>query len=148
MPTVIDNLSDGLVHRVQQLFGRRDAVECIERRADQLVVDHKFPMIRWGGDAPSSDMTMSEEDVLHRFQLLKKDSNGNHNLLKSRACERCKSTGSRGTPLGIRFWYRGGVDWPAGVPDAGQSAKEGCVGCGWYDFAEWRQALNKRLDEG
>ena len=27
----------------------------------------------------------------------------------------------------------------------GAEAEEGCVGCGWYDFAAWRNALNQKL---
>ena len=78
--------------------------------------------------------------------MLKKDGAGNHNLLKSRSCERCIKTGKRGTPFGIRFWYQADEDWPT-VHQRGAEAEEGCVGCGWYNFEAWRDALNQNLAE-
>ena len=89
---------------------------------------------------------MSEQEIKRKFQLLKKDEGGNHNLLKSRACERCIAHKKRGTPLGIKFWYVGGEDWPLEV-ERGPEAEPGCHGCGWYDFQAWRDALNKHLAE-
>ncbi len=59
---------------------------------------------------------MSEAEIKQKFQLLKKDGAGNHNLLKSRNCEFCIKTGKRGTPLGIKFWYQGNENWPYNIP--------------------------------
>jgi hypothetical protein len=75
---------------------------------------------------------------------LKKDAAGNHNLLKSRSCERCIKLGKRGTPFGIRFWYKGDENWSS-PHTKGLEAEEGCVGCGWYDFDTWRTALNEKI---
>ncbi len=131
--------------RAVSLLGSRDVIEQTERASSQLTVDHKVPMLRWTSDeqaVQSSYSSMSDADIRARFQLLKK-SNGSvsHNLLKSRACEKCFRTGRRGTPLGIVFFYAGGPRWePADKKDAG-----GCIGCGWYDFDEWRRCLNQRL---
>ncbi len=133
--------------RVVALLGNRDIIEQTERTPAQLTVDHKLPMIRWSPDTVA-DLTryadMTDGDVQANFQLLKK-SNGSvsHNLLKSRACERCYQSGKRGTPFGIRFFYAGSDRWE---PDNKQDAK-GCVGCGWYDFDTWREGLNQTLTE-
>ena len=134
------------LHAVR-LLQSRDIVEGTERPPGQLTVDHKLPMIRWSADMASQQSNyaeMTDDDIRAKFQLLKA-SNGSqsHNLLKSRACERCFRTGDRGTPFGITFFYEGGGKWgPADKKDA-----TGCIGCGWYDFDAWRVTLNKRLKE-
>lgn len=102
-------------------------------------------MERWGSIEQNNSLHMSEEDIQHKFQLLKKDQAGNHNLLKSRACERCIKTGYRGYPLDIKFFYKGDDKWPEDCPISGPDAERGCIGCGWYDFEAWRLALNKKL---
>jgi hypothetical protein len=89
----------------------------------------------------------SDDELKRRFQLLKKDKFGNHNQLKSRACEECKKTNTRGAPLGILFWYQGGSTWPTEIPAIGKSAEKGCVGCGWYDLQAWREALNRKISK-
>ena len=131
--------------RAVSLLGSRDVVEQTERSPNQLTVDHKVPMLRWDATehaAQTAYTSMSDDEIRSRFQLLKR-SNGSvsHNLLKSRACERCFKSGQRGTPFGIVFFYAGGPLWE---PAAKQDPR-GCVGCGWYDFEEWRRSLNKRL---
>lgn len=86
---------------------------------------------------------MADHDIRRHFQLLKR-SNGavSHNLLKSRACEHCFATGQRGTPFGIHYFYAGDAKWrPADKKDP-----TGCIGCGWYDFAEWRRSLNSQIN--
>lgn len=90
-------------------------------------------MERWGESEPPHLTSMSEDEIKKKFQLLKKDASGNHNLLKSRSCERCIDTGKRGTPFGIKFWYEGSEDWPS-VHQRSAEAEEGCIGCGWYNF--------------
>jgi hypothetical protein len=102
-------------------------------------------MLRWGQAEKTLSPTMTEQEIASKFQILKKDSGGNHNLLKSRACEVCVKTGKRGTPLGIYFFYSGGLKWQKGIPKRGAKAERGCVGCGWYDFAKWRAALNLKM---
>lgn len=102
-------------------------------------------MKRWSAETSRqqtdySDMT--DGDIRGRFQLLKK-SNGHvsHNLLKSRACENCYESNNRGTPFGISYFYAGNDRWQGiNAMDA-----EGCIGCGWYDFAMWRSSLNRKL---
>jgi hypothetical protein len=84
---------------------------------------------------------MTDAEIEKKFQLLSND----HSLLKRYACENCFKTGKRGTPFGIKFFYRGSENWPQRVPPVGSEAEAGCVGCGWYDFAKWREALNLKL---
>ena len=124
-----------------QVYSYRDAIEDRQRQKHELVVDHRFPMERWGQTEPTHNILMTDEQIRQKFQLLKKDEGGNHNLLKSRACERCIALKKRGTPLGIYFWYAGTEAWPI-VAERGPEAEMGCIGCGWYDFQSWRKALN------
>jgi hypothetical protein len=71
---------------------------------------------------------MSEAEIERKFQLLKKDSSGNHNLLKSRACEFCIKNHKRGTPLGIQFYYHGDEKWPSIIQQKGKRDALGAVG--------------------
>lgn len=135
------------VKKVLRIFDSRDVVENTQRVANQLTIDHKLPMIRWNTET-SARLTayaeMDDEDIREHFQLLKK-SNGSvsHNLLKSRACERCYKTGRRGQPFGIAYFHSGGEKWqPTDKKDP-----TGCIGCGWYDFALWRDHLNRLIKQ-
>ena len=142
------SMPPSFVNKVMQVFDSRDIVENTQRPANQLTIDHKLPRIRWNekSNAKLIDYAnMNETDIKEHFQLLKK-SNGSvsHNLLKSRTCERCYKTGKRGQPFGISFFYEGGLEWhPLDKKDP-----KGCVGCGWYDFALWRENLNKLIQQG
>jgi hypothetical protein len=134
-----------LAVRILTHYSNTDATEQRERPVHALVIDHRFPMIRWAATEAKLSAEMSESDIEQKFQLLKFDAGGNHNLLKSRACELCFLTGQRGTPFGIRFFYEGDACWPERIPSTGAQAEKGCVGCGWYDFAKWRVGLNLKL---
>ncbi|MBI5773580.1 MAG: restriction endonuclease [Verrucomicrobia bacterium] len=134
-----------LQQKILAHFGSTDVIEQRERPTHELVIDHRFPMIRWGATELKLSVEMSEAEIESKFQLLKFDAGGNHNLLKSRACEVCFKTGQRGTPFGIRFFHAGGASWPEGIPPFGPESEKGCAGCGWYDFAGWRAALNLKL---
>jgi len=141
------NIPPQLVARILEFYRYKDVIENRIRQSHELVIDHRFPMERWGISEPSHDVNMSVAEMRNKFQLLKKDSAGNHNLLKSRSCEKCIKTGKRGTPMDIRFWYSGGENWPENIPQSGAEAEHGCVGCGWYDFEIWRNSLNIKLTE-
>ena len=135
----------GFVERAVSLLRGRDVVELTERPPNQLTVDHKVPQMRWSPEEAKKQTDysgMSDDEIQDRFQLLKK-SNGSvsHNLLKSRSCERCYRTGQRGAPFGIKFFYSGDGKW---APSDKQDPS-GCIGCGWYDFDKWRQALNSAI---
>jgi len=125
------SMPEAFVEAVMRVFRRRDVIENTKRQYDQLTVDHKLPLIRWNEESQATLTDYSNlepEYIKANFQLLKK-SNGSvsHNLLKSRACEKCAKTGKRGTPFGIDFFYAGGPKWdPADEKDP-----SGCIGCGW-----------------
>ncbi len=131
-----------LQKRVLDHYGYEDTIEQRRRQAHELVIDHRIPMERWGENEENNDVNMSIDDIQRKFQLLKKDCSGNHNLLKSRACERCIQTGKRGYPMGIKYYYVGDEDWPSDCPTIGKEAERGCIGCGWFDFEAWRKGLN------
>lgn len=141
------NLPPKLIEKILKLYFYTDAIEQRERPRHELVIDHRFPMARWGKVEETLDPNMSDIEIEKKFQLLKKDSAGNHNLLKSRSCERCLAIGKRGTPFGIRFWYEGEENWPDDIPSTGDKAEAGCIGCGWYDFETWRDRLNQKLSQ-
>lgn len=143
------NPASGIPQKLQtnilEHYGYVDTIELRKRSAHELIVDHRFPMERWGEAEDNNPTTMTAEEIEAKFQLLKKDTSGNHNLLKSRACERCIATNKRQYPLGIKFFYSGTEDWPENFPKSGPNAEQGCIGCGWYDFDKWRKALNSTL---
>jgi hypothetical protein len=110
------------------------------KRSSGLLIDHKFPEIRWDADtAEELPDDMSEEDIKKKFQLM----TNRRNQQKREVCRKCYQTGKRGTPFGIEFYYEGDENWPDSVPLEGEDAEEGCVGCGWYDLARWRDELNE-----
>lgn len=137
------NIPSALADRILAEYRFIDEIEQRVRAKHELVIDHRFPMERWGQGEQPHLSSMASQEIRSKFQLLKKDSSGNHNLLKSRACERCIQTGKRGTPFGINYWYMGNENWNA--PARGSAAEKGCEGCGWYNFHEWRLSLNQKL---
>lgn len=143
------NAASSLPLKLQEkIFNHYNYIDIIEQRKRQphdLVIDHRLPMERRGVVEEPNDINMTDDDIQNKFQLLKKDDSGNHNLLKSRACEHCIKTGKRGYPLGIKFYYEGSEEWPEDCPICGVGAEKGCIGCGWYDFEAWRNALNKLI---
>lgn len=140
------NIPNHLCQKILKFYSYIDVIEQRERASHELVIDHRFPMERRGQNESPHPKSISEDEIRQKFQLLKKDTSGNHNLLKSRSCERCIKTGKRGTPFSIRFWYKGDENWSSPV-QRGAEAEEGCIGCGWYDFGTWREALNQKLAE-
>jgi rhodanese-related sulfurtransferase len=138
------NIPSKLVEKIMAEYAYEDVIEQRVRAKHELVIDHRFPMERWGQKEIPNSVAMTPDEIRKKFQLLKKDAAGNHNLLKSRACERCIATGKRGTPFGIEYWYAGDENWTVPV-QRGPEAEQGCVGCGWYDFDIWRTSLNQRL---
>ncbi|MYI87747.1 MAG: restriction endonuclease [Synechococcus sp. SB0672_bin_10] len=135
------------VGRFLNVLGQHNIVEEADRQPSELTIDHKLPMIRWSEETRKGQVNyaeMTDDEIRQKFQVLKK-SNGSvsHNLLKSRACEHCLATGTRGTPFGIEFFYEDGLQWEPENP----KDPAGCVGCGWYDFDRWRRELNSRLQQ-
>ena len=138
-------LPKSLQKKILAHYNYTDSIEERERPASELVIDHRFPMERRQSIEEANPTTMTDEEIEKKFQLLKKDPTGNHNLLKSRACEQCIKTGKRGYPFGVKFYYEGDEKWPSNCPTKGVEAEAGCHGCGWYDINAWRTALNKKL---
>lgn len=146
-PNPAANIPASAAKRIYQYYDYRDAIQQRERKPQDLVIDHRVPMERWGQAEESIPKDISKEKIQRKFQLLKNDGDGNHNLLKSRACEKCIESEIRGTPFGIKFWYEGGPEWPDDVPKKGPEAEKGCVGCGWYNFDKWRKELVSLIED-
>ena len=145
--TAASPMSDNLIRRILTYYKYIDAIEQRKRLPHELVIDHRFPMERYGDVEEHNPDDMSDEEIQDKFQLLKKDDSGNHNLLKSRACESCIKTGVRGCLMGIKYFYEGTEKWPEDCPETGEEAKEGCKGCAWYDVNKWRESLNQHLQD-
>ncbi|MFM6203325.1 MAG: restriction endonuclease, partial [Dolichospermum sp.] len=82
----VSNIPAYLVQRILQVYSYTDVIEQRQREKHELVLDHRFPMERWGKSEAPHLTSMSETEIRKKFQLLKKDASGNHNLLKSRSC--------------------------------------------------------------
>ncbi len=140
-------IPEELVTKILNYYNYTDSIEGRKRPKHELVIDHRFPMERWGDMEDINKVNMSNEDIERKFQLLKKDCSGNHNLLKSRSCEDCIKTNRRGKPLDIPFWYEGEDKWDPNIPTKGPEAEQGCIGCGWYDYKKWKDSLITFLKE-
>lgn len=104
-----------------------------------LIPDHKFPEIRWDANTRAENPNdMPEAEIRQKFQLL----DNQRNQQKREVCRRCFQTDKRGMLFGIKYFYFGDENWPIDVTKVGSLAEDGCVGCGWYDVAEWRKSLN------
>lgn len=123
--------------RVLKHYKNTEAITLRQMLPNQLEVDHRFPQVRWSEDE-IFDLDMSEEEIHRKFQLLTRQ----HNLWKSRYCERCKQTGERGTFIGINYFYESGETWDKNIADGDE---RGCLGCFWYDAENWRNSLNFEL---
>jgi hypothetical protein len=84
---------------------------------------------------------MTDEAIKEKFQLL----TNQHNEEKREACRKCRLKGKRPYPFGVKYYYHGSENWEG--EQQGKAAEEGCKGCCWYDFAEWRKQVNKALEE-
>ncbi len=139
-------IPQSILKRAYSVLNKKDVVDNATRPLSQITIDHKLPMIRWNTQSEKKQTNynnMTDDEIRNRFQLLKK-SNGavSHNLLKSRACESCYKTNHRGEPFGIRYFYDGNHRWE-GID---KEDPTGCIGCGWYDIAAWRDSLNLKLN--
>jgi hypothetical protein len=125
--------------RILRYYKNIEAITLREMVPNQLEIDHRFPQVRWRNDE-KFDPNMPEEKIHRKFQLLTRE----HNLWKSRYCERCRNTSERGTFIGINFFYKGSEEWDENIPDEDE---QGCVGCFWFDPEEWRNNLNTKLQD-
>lgn len=123
--------------RVLKLFNNKESITMREMVPNLLEVDHRFPQVRWSKDEKYNE-NMSDSELIAKFQLLTRE----HNLWKSRYCEKCFETGERGTFIGIKYFALGGLTWDSAIsPDD----EKGCYGCFWFDPEFWRESLNKKI---
>ena len=136
--------SGALRNRIVRLLRGYDAYEGKPGNPNHLLPDHKFPEIRWDRDTRRETLeNLTDADILRDFQLI----TNQRNQQKREVCRRCFDTNERGYPFGVRYYYEGGVAWPAGVTRTGKDAEKGCVGCGWYDLVAWRANLQAKADQ-
>lgn len=126
--------------KIITVLGNHDVYEDRKAGAD-ILPDHKFPETRWDEHTSEDNEGMSDDEIKEKFQLI----NNKRNEQKREACRNCFQSGKRGTIYGINYFYKGDENWPEGIPKRGKESEKGCVGCGWYDIAEWRKVLNQKL---
>ncbi|MFQ3581798.1 hypothetical protein J8C06_13725 [Chloracidobacterium validum] len=134
-PVVRSVLPETLKRRVKVIYSNVEAITQRKYEPAELEVDHRFPQVRWSSPEGMNDPNMSDAEITAKFQLLTRQ----HNLWKSRYCERCVKTGTRGTFVGINYFYKGNSIWPEDIP---WDDERGCYGCFWYNPEKWRQSLN------
>jgi hypothetical protein len=130
-------LSPKIRARVLKLYNNRESITMREMIPNQLEVDHRFPQVRWLKDEVY-DENMSDTELLNKFQLLTRE----HNLWKSRYCEKCFETGERGTFIGIKYFANGGPIWDSNISTGDE---KGCHGCFWFNPDFWRTSINTKL---
>jgi hypothetical protein len=134
--------SPALRKRILKILETFDVYEFVKN--PHSLPDHKFSEIRWDSSTKGENPDdMSDEEIRQKFQLL----SNQRNQQKREICRTCFQTGKRGTIFGIPFYYVGGEIWDENIPKTGKEAEKGCLGCAWYDIAEWRKQLIKRLNE-
>lgn len=113
-------------------------------KKESLLPDHKFPEIRWDENTRRNQEAinnLTDEEIIKDFQLM----TNQRNLQKREVCRQCYQDNLRPYPFGIKFYYEGDENWPNNIPKNGKDAEKGCIGCGWYDFEKWRNALNQKI---
>lgn len=128
-------ISTKFAKKVKDIYKDTEALFLREFPPRELEVDHKFPQIRWSKNENKNLESMTSGEIKSKFILLTRS----NNLLKSRQCEKCLKTGTRGNFPGIYFWYVGDENW-TGIDKFDEN---GCHGCFWYDPFKWREELNK-----
>ena len=121
-----------------------DVFENRRIKKDHFIIDHKFPEIRWDDETRRNDINnLTEEEILRDFQLI----DNQRNQQKREVCRSCFQTSQRGSLYGLEFFYSGDKTWDASIPTSGKAAEAGCIGCGWYDIAAWRIALQEVINK-
>lgn len=131
-PKERSSLPDWLVDRVLKIYDQREAIFNRKKHPKELTVDHRIPNIRWKKSEAKFEKSISDQEVIEKFQLLTNEDN----LLKSRNCEKCFETDIRQPFLEINFFYKGTKEFKDQI---------GCQGCGWFDPNKWKKSLNKLL---
>lgn len=130
-------LSAKIRKRVLNLYNNTEAITMREMVPNLLEVDHRFPQVRWTKNE-EYDENMSDEELKRKFQLLTRE----HNLWKSRYCEKCFETGQRGTFIGIKYFVYGDSCWDKNISS---DDEKGCYGCFWFNPDLWRNSINNKL---
>lgn len=133
------SISMSLQNKIKKILPLKDVCFDSPQMASELTVDHKFPSSRWVKGETINEVTMSEDDIRQKFQLLTNQTN----LQKERYCRRCVLTGKRGDFFGIKWFYAGSEDWQG----SSKADESGCVGCPWYDLAVWKEKFNEYIAE-
>ena len=127
-----------------RVLKRLNVYELSSANQHGLLPDHKFPEIRWDEFTKSyNPETMTEAGIAEKFQLL----DNQRNQQKREVCRTCFQTDKRGILYGVQYFYAGDENWPVNVSKIGSNAEQGCIGCGWYDVAEWRKNWNNLLNQ-
>ena len=135
--------SPKLRSKIIKVLRSYDVFEGKVRNSNSLLPDHKFPEISWDDKTREENSeSMSEEDIRKKFQLM----DNQRNLQKREVCRRIFQTGKREGIFGINYFYKGGENWPKGIPKIGKDSKKGWEGTGWYDIETWRESLNKDIE--
>ncbi len=120
-------LSDEQRKRVLSIIGKKDVFTEATITTQTVQIDHKEPMSRRDKDVDVDLLT--DQEIEYNFQAL----TGQNNLLKAKACDKCKLTGRRPAHFGVKYYYEGDEVY-----------RGTCVGCGWYDGKKWREEINKK----
>lgn len=133
--------SPALRKRILKVLGKVDVFENVV--SSHCLPDHKFSEIRWDEDTKGENPdTMTDDEIRQKFQLL----TNQRNQQKREVCRTCFQTGKRGTIFGIPFFYEGTDNWNSTIPTRGKEAERGCIGCPWYDIAEWRRQVMIKVE--
>lgn len=133
--------SPALRKRIIKVLGSIDVYENVV--SPHCLPDHKFSEIRWDEETKAENLdSMTDDEIRSKFQLL----TNQRNQQKREVCRTCFQTRKRGYPFGIKYYYAGSEDWDPSIPAKGKTAERGCVGCGWYDMAEWRRQVLIKLE--
>jgi hypothetical protein len=130
-------MSEILKSRIKKELGHKEVCFDVTRAAKELLIDHKFPSQRWSKPETDNPNDMPVDALRAKFQLLSNQTN----MLKSRYCDACVKTGTRGTFIGIKWFYTGDEAWKGATPHD----EKGCKGCPWYDLEFWKNSLTKTL---
>jgi hypothetical protein len=119
--------------RIIKYYKNKDAILDYSPTGRSIEIDHRIPEIRWKTSEEKLPKNLTDEEIEKRYMLLVRE----HNLLKSRNCEKCTKIGIRQYLLGIKFFYKG---------DSQYNDELGCVGCGWYNPGDWRKTINDFIE--
>lgn len=126
--------------RIIKILGSIDLYENVVN--PHCLPDHKFSEIRWDESTKEENPEhMTDIEIRQKFQLL----TNQRNQQKREVCRTCFQTGKRGYPFGIQYFYEGPSEWDKSIPQKGKTAEKGCIGCGWYDMAKWRECVIDKL---